>query len=166
MKYAPLIREHPDKNRCDISPLLADAVAFNQLIRDLAAPFRDRPVTKVVALDALGFILAGAVATHLNVGVALLRKPGKVAWHADSESFTDYNHQQNHFELVTDSLNNHDAVLIVDDWAETGGQLRAAIDLIERHHAQILGIAMIHIEPTVRADPAFAKYHLHAAIDY
>ena len=44
-------------NRCDVTPLFADAKAFQQLIIDLSEPFSSQSITKIACIDALGFIL-------------------------------------------------------------------------------------------------------------
>src|SRR5207248_2585871 len=45
----------------DITPLLGDAAAFRAATELLAAPF-DGPVTKVIGIEARGFILAAPIA--------------------------------------------------------------------------------------------------------
>jgi adenine/guanine phosphoribosyltransferase-like PRPP-binding protein len=57
-------------------------------------------------------------------------------------------------------------VLVVDDWAETGGQLRTAIKLVEQLGATVVGAVCLHIAPRVRQDPGLAAYRLHGVIEY
>jgi adenine phosphoribosyltransferase len=163
MDYRPLIREHPLKNRCDLSRLLRDATAFRALIDDLAAPFRDDRVDLVAALDAMGFVLGGAVAVELGAGVVLLRKPGLAAWAVVSEPFADYTGRQKSFEMVADAVTPGDRVLVVDDWSETGAQLEAAVALLERAGALVVGAAVLRADAD-RAEAGLRRYRLHSVM--
>lgn len=164
--YRDLIREHSDRNRCDLSRLLGNASAFSQLASDLTEPFRDTGATHVAAIEAAGLALGGAVAHGLGVGVVMLRKAGKTAWTTRSMQFIDYGGELKTLELPDDALKPGDQVVLVDDWSETGGQLRAAISLIESYGANVLGIAAINIDAAARLDPILSRYRLHAAIKY
>ncbi len=65
-KYLELIDQNTIGNRCNVTPILADATSLTHLIEDLAAPFHSVPFEFVAGIDALGFILGVAVALHLN----------------------------------------------------------------------------------------------------
>ena len=160
------IRESGMHNRCDLSPLLSDAASFAAVTAGLAEPFRSQHIAVVAALDATGFALGGAVACHLGAGLVLLRKPGKAAWVTLSEEFTDYSRTSSAFHLVSDAISFGQRVLVVDDWSETGAQAFAAIQLLERVGAIVVGAAFINVDPQVRADPRFQRYQIHAVLDY
>lgn len=166
MDYKSYIREMKGKNRCDITQLLSDPAVFNSLINDIAKPFLSEKISKVVALDAMGFALGGAVAHLLKTGLVLVRKGGKSAWIAETAEFTDYSHEKKNLEIVKDALKPTDKVLIVDDWSETGAQLKAAINLIEQLGAIVIGISCINLDRAVKEDEVLKKYKLHSVVDY
>ena len=165
MEFRSLIREMAGKNRCDLTLLLARPAAFTALVEALAEPFRDAGITKVAPLDALGFPLGGAVAQLLGAGLVLIRKENKTAWQVESAAVTDYSGQEKRLEIAVDALGAGDRVLIVDDWSETGEQLRAAITLIERLGSTVVGAAFVHAEHGVRQDPSLSRYLLYSVID-
>lgn len=154
------------KNRCDLTQLLREPSVFSSLINDMAEPFHSRGISSVVALDAMGFGLGGAVAHLLKAGLVLARKKGRSAWTAESVKFSDYSATEKSLEIVTDALKPNDNVLIVDDWSETGAQLKAAIQLIEKFGAAVVGISCINIEQKVKDDKAFNNYELYSVMEY
>ena len=87
----PFIRDIPDFPRPgvtfrDITPLLGDAGAFRAATELLVAPF-DADVTKVVGIEARGFILAAPIALALGAGFVPVRKPGKLPWDTHAHSY-------------------------------------------------------------------------------
>ena len=69
-----LVREVPDWplpgiTFRDITPLLANPVAFRRCIDELTDRFADVEIDSVVGVESRGFILAGAIAYRLGAGV-------------------------------------------------------------------------------------------------
>ena len=62
----------------DVTPLLLDPAALDEAIGALADWARPRQVDLVVAAEARGFILGGAVARQIGAGFVPARKPGKL----------------------------------------------------------------------------------------
>jgi len=147
------------KGRSDKTTLFENPKVFANLVNDFTKPFKGK-VTKVVGLDALGFIIGGAVAMNLEVGFVAIRKkgmlPGKKILRT---SFTDYDGRKT-FEINKSSLNSKDKVLIVDDWIHTGAQMNAAIKLIEKLGAKVVGISIIRAHK--KAAEQLSKYNLNA----
>ena len=71
----------------DITPILADPGAMNQVYDALVAPYRDAGVTKIVGIESRGFIFGTPMADRLDVGFVPVRKPGKLPWKTVSESY-------------------------------------------------------------------------------
>src|SRR5579864_8783839 len=71
----------------DITPLLADGDALASCIESLSAGFADRPVDKVIGIEARGFILAAPVAVSLGAGFVPVRKAGKLPWKVHTERY-------------------------------------------------------------------------------
>ncbi|MBI5229768.1 MAG: adenine phosphoribosyltransferase [Candidatus Magasanikbacteria bacterium] len=114
----------------DITPLLQDAAYFKETIDRLAEPFVSAPVEVIVGIDARGFLLATAVAYKLGVGVALVRKPGKLPRPIVSRDYA-LEYGSNTLEMHKDAIKLGERVGIVDDVLATGGTLNATIQLIE-----------------------------------
>lgn len=164
MELRPYIRD--GKNRCDLSLLFANAGALRTLVERLAEPFVGQRVSHVAGIDALGFALAGAVAVRLGAGFVPIRKGSKAAWAVRSVSFSDYSGGEKSLELVMDVLGPSDRVLIVDDWSETGAQLKAAADLCRSAGATVVGAAVLNADEPVRARPPAGIAVLHSVIAY
>lgn len=141
-----LIRDIPDFPEPgivfkDITPVLADAEAFSQLIDALAAPYRDVGVTKVAGIEARGFTLATPVADRLGAGFIPIRKPGKLPYQTVREDY-ELEYGLDALELHTDSVFDGEKVLLVDDVIATGGTAAAAISLLRRLGADVVGFAV------------------------
>lgn len=160
--YLHLIDTQTSGPRCDVTPLFADANAFAQLVTDLAAPFRPLACDLVVGIDALGFILGTALALHLHTGFVPIRKAGKLPVPADVVEFVDYTHQRKALELRTQAIAVGQKVLLVDEWIETGAQMHAAIQLVERQGGLILGIAAINIDDAPLTRQLQERYRCHS----
>ncbi len=153
-------------NRNDVTPLFADANCFSQLVDDMAAPFINVPLDCVACIDALGFILGTAIACRLEVGVIPIRKGGKLPVEVDRVAFTDYSGKLKQLEIRKDILTPHAQVLLVDEWIETGAQIRAAAELIEGQGGFIVGIATINIDRNDMTRDIRGKYQIYSAWDF
>lgn len=114
----------------DITPLLQDAAYFKETIDSLAEPFAANPADVIVGIDARGFLLATAVAYKLGVGVALVRKPGKLPRPTVARDYA-LEYGSNTLEMHKDAIMPGARVGIVDDVLATGGTLSATIQIIE-----------------------------------
>ena len=63
--------------------------------------------------------------------------------------------------MRTDAVGAGDRILIVDDWMETGAQMKSALGLFEQTEAVIVGMAAICIERNEKTEKLRAKYHCH-----
>ena len=127
----------------DLTPALADADAFAELVDDLT----DRSVRSAVGVDvvlgieARGFVLGGAIARSLRLGLACARKPGKLPTVAHRADYAlEYGTAT--LELPAGVLSAGQRVLVVDDVLATGGTMAAACTLVEAAGATVAGIAV------------------------
>ena len=160
-KYLGLIDVHTRGLRYDVTPLFADANAFSELVTDLAAPFASSDIDMVAGIDALGFILGTAIAIHFGKGLVVIRKGGKLPVQVDNQEFIDYTGQTKSLELRAGFIQPGSRILLVDEWVETGAQVKAAIDLVERQDGIVTGIAAINIDINDKTRPILKKYHCH-----
>jgi adenine phosphoribosyltransferase len=159
--YLGLIDVNTSGRRNDVTPLFADAAAFSELITDLAAPFAPAKIDLVAGIDALGFILAAAIAVHFGKGLVPIRKGGKLPVQVDRQEFMDYTGESKSLELRSGSLQPGTRVLLVDEWIETGAQIMSAIKLIERQGGIVVGIAAINIDLNDKTRSILEKYPCH-----
>ncbi len=126
----------------DVTTLLGNAGAFSHAVAQLAAPFRDQPVTKVAGIEARGFVFGGAVAEALGAGFVPLRKRGKLPNTTLFESYElEYGIDELH--MHEDAVSAGDHVVIVDDLIATGGTAEAAVKLIRRGGGQVAAAAFV-----------------------
>jgi adenine phosphoribosyltransferase len=124
----------------DITPLLADAAAFRTAVDAMAAPFAG--VSIVVAIESRGFILGAPVAYKLGAGLVPVRKVGRLPWQTEREEYA-LEYGTNVVEIHSDAVRPGERVLIVDDLLATGGTVRAAVNLVERLGATVVGISVL-----------------------
>ena len=109
------------------------------------------------------------MATELRKGLVLIRKAGKLPnlkRNIARQSFTDYTGEQNAFEVNKALIAQRDRILVIDDWVETGGQLKGLTRLIERRGATIAGISVIGLNQIKQTQPLQNRYNVHALIKY
>ena len=162
-KYRAYIRDNTGKGRCDLTLLYSDPRILNEVGHDLVKPFQDKGITKVLALDAQGFALGALAALHLNAGLVFVRKGEKIAWKTISIEVVDYSRTSKTLEIADGVLSATDRVLVVDDWSETGAQMRGAIALAEQSGATVVGAAAINMDDKALHDTTLSKYLLHCA---
>ncbi|NJP44079.1 adenine phosphoribosyltransferase [Actinacidiphila epipremni] len=126
----------------DITPLLADPPAFGALVDALAALCARHGATKVVGLEARGFILAAPAAVRAGVGFVPIRKAGKLPGAVHGQAYQlEYGTAE--IEVHTDAFAPEDRVLVIDDVLATGGTAEASLGLIRRAGATIAGLAVL-----------------------
>jgi adenine phosphoribosyltransferase len=126
----------------DITPLLADPVAFRQAIDAMAAPFRNRGIDLVASPEARGFILGAPLALALGVGFVPIRKPGKLPYKTIMLEY-DLEYGRDALHMHSDAIVPGRRILVVDDVLATGGTIRACRDLIERAGGEVVALAFL-----------------------
>lgn len=115
----------------DITTLVHDKDGFKESCDKLAELYQNRGITKVVGIEARGYIFGSVVAYLLGAGFVLIRKPGKLpAETYEIEYSLEYG--TNKIEIHKDSIAKGEKVLIVDDLLATGGTAIASAHLIEK----------------------------------
>jgi len=163
-----LVRDIPDFPRPeilfrDITPLLADPVAFRNTVDRLAAPYRG--IRTVVAIESRGFIFGAPVAYALGAGLVPVRKEGRLPAAVLSEEYA-LEYGANTVEIHTDAIRPGDRVLILDDLLATGGTISAAARLVERLGATVAGIAVLAELSALNGRDVLANYDVTSLIVY
>ena len=141
------IREIPDFPKegilfYDVTTLLKDADGLRQAIDLMAARYAGSEIDKVVGIESRGFILAPAIATRLGAGFVPVRKPGKLPAKTLEVAY-DLEYGQDRIEIHEDAIEAGERVLIVDDLMATGGTAAAAVELVRRLEANLVGAAFL-----------------------
>jgi len=125
----------------DITPLLADPVAYATCIKALAqtAP---AGIDVVVGMEARGFMFAAPVALELGVGFVPVRKPGKLPREVYSETF-NLEYGQDTLAIHRDAIQPGARVLVADDVLATGGTIAATARLIQRLGAELVHVSVV-----------------------
>ena len=149
----------------DITPLLLDPRALDAAVAGLAAFARPLEVELIVAAEARGFILGGALARELGVGFVPARKPGKLPWETVSVEYV-LEYGVDALEMHADALAGGTRVLVHDDLLATGGTTKAKIDLVEGLGGAVVGCAYVIELAFLGGREALADYEVHALITY
>ena len=165
-----LIRDVPDFPEPgivfkDITPVLADPIAFSTITDLIVVHFGRGNVDKVVGIEARGFILAAPVAYHFGAGVVPVRKQGKLPWTTVAEEYSlEYGSAT--LELHQDAVHAGERVLVVDDVLATGGTAKAAASLVERIGGKVCGIACLIELGVLHGRDRLTGYDLFTLIRY
>lgn len=164
------IREIPDWpqkgiNFKDITPLLQNKKAFSQAIDEMALPFENQKIDKIVGIDARGFILAAAIAYKLKAGLAIIRKKGKLPWQTISRDYK-LEYATNTIEMHKDAILPGQKVLLVDDVLATGGTMSATCEIVKELGGEIVGIGFLIILDFLKGEEKLSGYKVNALIRY
>jgi adenine phosphoribosyltransferase len=147
MNLADAIRTIPDYPKPgiqfrDITTLMADARAFRRAVDELVQPYAGTRIQKVAGIEARGFILGGAVAHQLSAGFTPVRKRGKLPAATLRQTYA-LEYGTDEVEIHADAVAPGEKVLLVDDLVATGGTAEAAIALLRRAGADVVGAAFV-----------------------
>jgi adenine phosphoribosyltransferase len=143
---ASLTREVPDFPEPgiqfkDLTPLLADAQGLAAVTDALAEIAKGADL--VAGVDARGFLLGGAVAVKLGIGVLAVRKGGKLPPPVFSETY-QLEYGTATLEVPADGIDIAGrSIVIIDDVLATGGTLAATAQLLQHAGAVVPGAAVV-----------------------
>jgi adenine phosphoribosyltransferase len=126
----------------DITTLLGDARAFRRAVDELVHPYAGGKVDKIAGIEARGFILGGAVAHQLSAGFVPIRKKGKLPHQTVSIAYS-LEYGVDEMEMHADAIGEAERVILVDDLIATGGTAVAAVNLLRRIGAALVGACFI-----------------------
>lgn len=167
---AAFVRDIPDFPKPgigfkDITPLLADPTALAAAVDGLARPFADAGITKVVGMEARGFIFAAPVAVALGAGFVPVRKAGKLPWKVHRQEY-QLEYGTDLLEMHEDAVHAGDTVLIVDDVLATGGTAAATGQLLEASGAEVAAFAFVIELAFLGGRAPLGAARAHALITY
>ena len=149
----------------DIPPVLTNGQLFGLAVNIFAERYRRKSVEKIVAIDARGFIFGGALANYLGVGMAIVRKKGKLPYDSHEIEY-ELEYGKGILELHVDAVEKNQRVVIIDDLLATGGTALAAAKLVEKCGGEIVEMAFLVELGFLNGREKLAKYPVFSAITY
>jgi adenine phosphoribosyltransferase len=149
----------------DITPLLLDPRALDASVNRLTQFARDLDIDYVVAAEARGFILGGALARSLHAGFVPARKRGKLPHDVVSSEYA-LEYGIDALEVHADALAGGARVLIHDDLLATGGTAGALAELVTRLGGEIVACAFLVELTFLHGRERLEAYPVHSLITY
>lgn len=122
-----------------------DIDLFNEMGKEWARLFADRPINKILTVEASGIGIACVAAQHFHVPVVFAKKTQSLnidgeVYSTKIESFT---HKRVYDVIVSKKfLNSDDHILIIDDFLANGCALEGLIDIVNKAGATVEGIGI------------------------
>lgn len=140
--YIEFVRNIPDFPKKgilfrDITPMLLNHKVFSSVVDEFVKRLKKKKIDKIVAIESRGFIFGGAIANKLGVGLAIVRKPGKLPYETIKETY-DLEYGKDSLEIHKDAIKKGEKVAIFDDVLATGGTAKAAGRLVKRLGGKIV----------------------------
>lgn len=138
------IPDFPKKgiNFRDVTTLFKSAKCIQIMLDELEEIYKDKGITKVVGIESRGFVMGAALAGRLGCGFVMARKPGKLPATVIKENYTK-EYGVDTIEILLDSIDEDDVVLIHDDLLATGGTAKAAYKLVEHFNPKKIYVNFI-----------------------
>lgn len=149
----------------DITPLLGNPAAFQQVLDRLEAMARAASAGAIVAVESRGFIFAGPLADRLRLPLVPVRKPGKLpAARMSVEYSLEYGNNQ--LDIHADALAPNTRVFIVDDLLATGGTAKATAKLVELVGGVVAGFGFVVELADLNGRASLGGYEVASVLRY
>lgn len=161
------IPDFPKKgiNFKDITTLLKDPNALQEAVRLLHQHYAHTTIHKVVGIESRGFILGSALAVKLGAGFVPIRKKGKLPAAVIKEEYA-LEYGMDTIEIHLDAILPNEHVLLHDDLLATGGTMVAAIKLVEKLQAHVIGASFLIELSFLKGRDKLGKYDVFSLIHY
>ena len=122
-----------------------DVELFNEMGKEFKRLFADKPINKILTIEASGIGIACIVANHFHVPVVFAKKSQSLnidgdVYAAEVESFT---HKRKNQVIVSKKfLSPEDHVLIIDDFLANGCALQGLLSIVAQAGGTVEGIGI------------------------
>ncbi len=147
----------------DITTVLMDPKLFKETIDLFVGRYKNRGIAKIAAVDARGFLFAGAVAAQIGAGLVPIRKKGKLPYKTIEETYSlEYGTAT--LTMHVDAIQKGEKVLIMDDLLATGGTALASAHLVEKLGGQVVELAFLIELAFLKGREKVGGYPMYAPI--
>jgi len=165
-----LIRDVPDFPRAgilfkDITPVLMDAAAMNEVVDVMAARAKEVSPDVIVGIESRGFIFGVPIALRLGLPFVMARKLGKLPYDRISEEYA-LEYGTNTIEMHVDSIKPGQRAYVIDDLLATGGTAAASARLVERLNGSVVGFGFMVELGFLNGRENLLGYPIHVLIGY
>ena len=143
-KYIRDIPDFPKKGIVfkDITTLLNNSKAYSKTIDILCDRYKDKNITKVIGVEARGFIIGASLSTKLECGFVPIRKVNKLPYKTYKYEYS-LEYGTDCIEIHKDAIIKTDNVVLIDDVLATGGTIEAALKLIDNFKCNLVECAFL-----------------------
>ena len=123
-----------------------DIDLLNEMGKEFKRLFADKPINKILTIEASGIGIACVVAQHFGVPVVFAKKTQSInidgeVYSTKIESFT---HKKVYDVIVSKKyIGPEDHILIIDDFLANGCAMEGLIDLVQSAGATVEGIGIV-----------------------
>lgn len=122
-----------------------DIKLFNEMGKEFKRIFKDKPINKILTIEASGIGIACVAAQYFDVPVVFAKKAQSINIDGDvySTQITSFTHKREYQVIVSRKyLSPEDHVLIIDDFLANGCALQGLIDIVDTAGATVEGIGI------------------------
>lgn len=149
----------------DITTLIGDGAALREAITRMKELYRNEMIDSIVGIESRGFLFAAILAYELGIGIVPVRKPGKLPHKTIAETY-ELEYGTDSLEIHADALKKNQRVLVVDDLLATGGTVRAAIKLVEKLDAEVIGCCFLIELDFLKGREKLKNYRIESLVHY
>ena len=170
MDLKSYIREVPDFPKegilfFDVTTLFLNPQALDESAQRIADHFRDHGAEVILGIESRGFVVGALVAQKLGLGLALLRKPGKLPAETVKEEY-ELEYGTDALEMHVDAVSQGQKVLIIDDLLATGGTVEAAGNLVKKAGGETVGCGFIIELDILSGREKLSSLEVHSLVHY
>lgn len=165
--YIKTVMDFPQKGIAfkDISPLLANPNALEYAIEKIIEDNDFSNIDKIGGFDARGFLFGTILSIKTKKPFFMIRKKGKLPGITISENY-GLEYGTDTIEILTDSVQSGDKILLIDDLLATGGTAKAGCDLIEKQGGQVISIQFIIELIGIGGQEKLKNYNIRSLLKY
>ena len=122
-----------------------DTDLFNEMGKEFKRLFADKPINKILTIEASGIGIACIVAQHFHVPVVFAKKSQSINIDGDvySTKIESFTHKKVYDVIVSKKyIGKDDHILLIDDFLANGCALNGLIDLVQSAGATVEGIGI------------------------
>lgn len=122
-----------------------DTDLFNEMGKEFKRLFADKPINKILTIEASGIGIACIVAQHFHVPVVFAKKSQSINIDGDvySTKIESFTHKKVYDVIVSKKyIGKDDHILLIDDFLANGCALEGLIALVQSAGATVEGIGI------------------------